>query len=56
MMANANEDKRFLRREHVHRRQSDILDTSILGIAQTGFHFLIKIKLPLLQAIHCHAG
>ena len=40
---NGDEDKRCLRR--AQRWWSDILDTSIPGIAQTGFHFLIKKKI-----------
>ena len=40
---NGDEDKRCLGR--VQRWWSDILDTSIPGIAHTGFHFLIKKKI-----------
>ena len=44
---NADEEKRCLRREQ--QRQSDLLDTSIPGIAQTGFHFLIKKKIIIVR-------
>ena len=44
---NGDEDRRCLRR--VQRWWSDILDTSIPGIAQTGFHFLIKKKIIIVR-------